>query len=101
MRRELSKRLRKIEAGGAGATFTSITIYANSPDEQKAILARLQAEGIVRHGGFPVRYEPREAGKPEFEVEELPVWWIGQMLREIDGDARKYNFPGRNIIDGQ
>lgn len=88
MRRELSKRLEKLEGAGAGTTFRSITIYANSPDEQKVVLARLQAEGIARPGDIPVHYEPREAGKPEFEVEELPSWWIGVMLREIDEEAR-------------
>jgi|NGEPerStandDraft_6_1074524.scaffolds.fasta_scaffold44417_3 hypothetical protein len=92
MQKQLQNRLAKLETANPGATFRSITIRGNSLEEQKSELSRLRAAGSISHNDRCINYEPRKKGQPASEIEELPSWWIGMMLREIDEESRADGF---------
>jgi hypothetical protein len=92
MHRQLQNRLAKLEAANPGATFRSIIIRGNSPEEMKSELNRLRVAGSIGPNDRFIHYEPRRKGQPASEIEELPSSWIAMMLREIDEESRADGF---------
>jgi hypothetical protein len=88
MRKDLNNRLSKLEQRNKVGTFKTAIVRGNSPEEQAAEVKRLRAAGAINCEDVFIIYEPPEEGKPASEIQELPIGWVGMMLREIDEESR-------------